>query len=195
MPIERHGTRHVVNLENLPEWYPTHIQDTKFWEALGRTVATYGFLEETLGKAIFAFTATREFADDEIPAAFEKWCGQLPAMLSDSLGSLIEKYDIAVRNHSEETIGGIDELISDLREAKRLRDVICHGSWQKPDEYGRSIPFFVNRKIEIFQEPVNDQYLDQVRRHVVDLACSVISSVTYMGWQFPSSGGPGYSIV
>ena len=168
MPIERHGTRHVVNLENLPEWYPTHIQDTKFWEALGRTVATYGFLEETLGKAIFAFTATREFADDEIPAAFEKWCGQLPAMLSDSLGSLIEK---------------------------RLRDVFCHGSWQKPDEYGRSIPFFVNRKIEIFQEPVNDQYLDQVRRHVVDLACSVISSVTYMGWQFPSSGGPGYSIV
>ena len=33
----------------------------QFWEQLGRTVATYGFLEEVLGKAIFAFTATRNY--------------------------------------------------------------------------------------------------------------------------------------
>jgi len=49
----------VVNIEELPTGFPTHKHPSEFWEALGRTVATFGFLEETLGKAIFAFTATR----------------------------------------------------------------------------------------------------------------------------------------
>jgi hypothetical protein len=64
--------RFVVHVGRLPPQYPTHRQDPKFWEALGRTIATFGFLEEILGKAIFAFTATREYADDEIEEALEK---------------------------------------------------------------------------------------------------------------------------
>jgi hypothetical protein len=42
-----------------------------FWETLGRTIATFGFLEEVLGKAIFAFTATTRHQESEIDAAFE----------------------------------------------------------------------------------------------------------------------------
>jgi hypothetical protein len=40
-----------------------------FWEALGRTIATFGFLEEVLGKAIFAFTATTQYQESDIDAA------------------------------------------------------------------------------------------------------------------------------
>lgn len=50
----------VVDIDKLPANFPTHRHDPAFWEALGRTVATFGFLEEVLGKAIFAFTATRD---------------------------------------------------------------------------------------------------------------------------------------
>ena len=39
-----------------------------FWETLGRTIATFGFLEEVLGKAIFAFAATTRHQESEIDA-------------------------------------------------------------------------------------------------------------------------------
>lgn len=58
--------RFIVDQGGLPELYPTHLHEAKFWEALGRTVATFGFLEETLGKAIFSFTATKPYREDEI---------------------------------------------------------------------------------------------------------------------------------
>ena len=50
--------RFIVDLNKLPSLFPTHRHSPMFWEALGRTIATFGFLEEVLGKAIFAFTAT-----------------------------------------------------------------------------------------------------------------------------------------
>jgi uncharacterized protein (DUF2336 family) len=40
----------VVNLSALPKQFPTHMQEGAFWESLGRAVATFGFLEEVLGR-------------------------------------------------------------------------------------------------------------------------------------------------
>ena len=53
----------------LPPHFPAHRHDRSFWESLGRTVATFGFLEEMLTKAVFALTATRRYGPDEIEAA------------------------------------------------------------------------------------------------------------------------------
>ena len=39
---------------------------------LGRTVASFGHLEEALGKAIFALTATVRYEEGEIQGAFER---------------------------------------------------------------------------------------------------------------------------
>ena len=41
--------RYFVDHKNLPMGFPTHMHSAEFWEALGRTIATFGFLEETLG--------------------------------------------------------------------------------------------------------------------------------------------------
>ena len=51
--------RPVVDLDRLPRDFPTHRHDAACWEGLGRAVATFGFLEEILGKAIFALTGKR----------------------------------------------------------------------------------------------------------------------------------------
>jgi len=45
------GTEHkgfLVDLNNLPSLFPTHRHSPMFWETLGRTIATFGFLEEVL---------------------------------------------------------------------------------------------------------------------------------------------------
>lgn len=61
--------RSVVDTARLPALFPTHLHDGSFWEALGRAVATFGFLEEALGKAIFVFTGTRPIGRDQLDEA------------------------------------------------------------------------------------------------------------------------------
>jgi hypothetical protein len=187
--------KNIIDIDKLPPNFPTHAHTAEFWEALGRTIGTFGFLEQTLGKAIFAYTGMREIPDYQVNAAYERWVLTLQHALGDTLGSLIDTYGKAVRDHGTPIIGNFDTLIDQLREAARMRNVLCHGAWnKKPDAEGRSIPFYVSGlgvKQKIFDSPVGIAFLQQVQRGVVELACEVMNSVTLMGWQFPGSAGPG----
>jgi hypothetical protein len=188
----------MVDFNRLPPSFPTQAHPPAFWEALGRAVATFGFLEETLGKAIFAYTGMRQIPEEQIKEAYEKWIPTLEHALSDALSKLVDAYDKAVRDHGAASIEDFDVLISHLREAAALRNVLCHGSWnRKPDAEGRSVPFFVTglrEKQRIFDTPIDVAYLQQVQRGAAELACEVINTVTHMGWQFPGSHGPGMSL-
>lgn len=185
----------VVNPKNLPPDFPTHLHGATFWEELGRTVATFGFLEETLGRAIFALTATREMPDNKLQEEYEKWIPTLEKALSDPLGPLINSFGKAVRANSASGLANLDDLLDDLREASFVRNVLCHGSWKVPDNQGKSVPHFVDKKLRVFQTPVDVSFLQQVRRHVTVLVCATINTVTSMGWQFPGSKGPGTPIL
>jgi hypothetical protein len=186
---------HIVDTESLPKDFPTHLHSAEFWEALGRAVAAFGFLEETLGKAIFAFTATHEIPEDNIDEEFAKWLPTLERALSDPLGGLIHSFETAVQTHQQASIPNFDDLIQDLKHVAAIRNVLCHGSWRVPNRQGQCIPFFVDRKNRIFNTPIDTAYLVRLRVDVVNLTCAVINTVTHMGWQFPGSAGPGIPIV
>jgi hypothetical protein len=194
MSDEDQMRRFVVDCRGVPDQFPTHAHASEFWEALGRCVATFGFLEETLGKAIFSFTATRPYGEDEIQQAYAEWLPKLEHALTDQLGSLINNFGKAVRDHPMATISNLDEILDDLRKASTIRNVICHGSWRMPDVKGASVPFFVNRQKDVFETALDRPFLIQLQRHVADLVCTVINTVTHMGWQFPGSSGPGKAI-
>ena len=100
--------RFIVDHKKLPSGYPTHLHSAAFWEALGRAVATFGLLEETLGKAIFSFTATRSIPEDEFDSEFQKWLPTLERAFTDPLGGLITSYEKAVRSNSSATITNLD---------------------------------------------------------------------------------------
>ncbi len=185
---------YFIDENALPENFPTHKHEAAFWECLGRAVASFGFLEEVLSKAIFSFAATRPYHKDEAQKAYEDWLPLLERTLADPLGNLIDTYDKSVRNHPKATISNLNDLLSHLREASKIRNVLCHGSWRLPDSNGASVPFFINRQKEIFETAVDCQFLSKVQRHTTELACEVINTVTHMGWQFPGSKGPGVAI-
>lgn len=187
-------TRAIINLGALPSNYPTQLHSSEFWEALGRTVATFGFLEEILGKAIFAFTGTKEYSDEDIADALEKWLPTLEQALYRPLGNLIDLFVKSIRENQSATIENIEDLETNLREASALRNVLCHGSWRKPDNEGASVPFFVNNKMMVFNSPVDVAFLRQTQVAVCELACAVVNTVTHMGFQFPGGAGPGKSI-
>jgi len=183
--------RNVIDRESLPPMFPTHRHEPEFWEHLGRAIASFGFLEEVLGKAIFAFTATRRYRDSEIEAAYEDWLPKLERALTDQLVNLAEAYGKATRDNPNTSTENVSDLVEDIKKAAVIRNVLCHGSWRIPDAHGASIPLFVNRQKEKFESPIDVAYLRQVQAHVAGLTCSVIDTVTHMGWQFPGSAGPG----
>ncbi|MBW8832859.1 MAG: hypothetical protein JF606_26395 [Burkholderiales bacterium] len=185
---------HVINRDALPDKFPTHLHDPEFWEALGRAVATFGFLEDALSKAIFALTATTPYKEAEIEEAYKAWLPKLEKALADPLGNLINTYGNSVRDHGGAKVENFEQLLEDLRKVSSIRNVICHGSWGLPDHNGATVPSFVNRQKEVFDTPVNKSFLQQIQRGTTDLACMVISTVTCTGWQFPGTTGPGKAI-
>ncbi|GLR89797.1 hypothetical protein [Bradyrhizobium iriomotense] len=190
---ESEAKRFVVDIDKLPPDFPTHRHDGAFWEALGRAVATFGFLEEVLGKAIFAFTATRTIPSDRIESEYKKWLPTLQRALEDPLGGLTDSYSSAARKH-QNAPSYLDDLVKNLREVAVWRNTICHGSWRVPDADGRSLPLYVDKRRGVFETPIDITALKQLQRHTVELVCSVMNSVTQMGYRFPGTRGPGTSI-
>ena len=185
---------HVVQRDALPLGFPTHRHMPEFWEHLGRTVGTFAFLEDALCKAIFSLSATTQYRENEIEEAYRVWLKALERALADPLGNLIDVYGKVLRSNQSANLENTDQLIADLRSAAVLRNVICHGSWAPPDPNGATVPSFVNKKGEVFQTPIDVSFLVQLQKSAADLACAVIDTVTYMGWQFPGSNGPGGKI-
>jgi hypothetical protein len=192
---EPRSTSYRYDPSALPSNFPTHRHTPQFWEQLGRTIATYGMLEEVLAKAIFAFTATRPYDENEIVAAYQKWLPKLEHALTDQLWNLAESFGKAAREHPSNAMENVHQLVSDIKDATTIRNVLCHGSWRAPNENGASLPLFVNRQKQIFETEIDIVFLKQVQTHVVELICSVMSSVTYMGYRFPGTEGPGNPIM
>ena len=186
----KRGKSSQIDRSALPALYPTHTHSPQFWEQLGRTVATFGFLEEVLGKAIFAYTGTRIYGADEIEDALKAWGPKLERALKDTLKPLADSYGEAVKENKNAKVENIDELIRLIKDAANVRDILCHASWRPPDAEGKSLPFFVNRRNEEVETKMDIQYLRQIQGHAADLAYIVIDTVTQMGWEFPGSVGP-----
>jgi hypothetical protein len=188
------NTGNIGDVQKLPDNFPTHKHEAVFFESLGRAVATFGFLEQVLAKAIFAFSAMQQYESSEIEKAYDKWLPMLERALYDPLGGLIKTYGKCVRKHPSAAIANLEDLVKDLEEASKLRNVICHGSWGLPDDNGASVPFFVNPQMEVFETAVDCQFLNRLQKSTAELACKVINTVTSMGWQFPGLRLPGKEI-
>jgi hypothetical protein len=182
---------YVIDRDKLDPDFPTQSQTPLLWEELGRTVASFGFLEEMLGKAIYALTGTQEFDPAGDPEAFNVWIRTLEKALTDQLGGLIIRYEEALSENQRTKWKDYAQHIAELKSAKDIRNALCHGSWGKPDGEGQNVPKFVNRNLEIFETPIGVSFLNQTRSAVRHIICDVLDSVTSVGYQFPGSGSPG----
>lgn len=186
--------KHRRKRDKLHEHFPTHRHISEFWEELGRTIATFGFLEEMLKKATYAFASITPCSEEEFQSKNKEFEKQLERIVSGSLSKLIDEYDKTVRKHPDANTDNLDDLILNLRKGTEIRNMLCHSSWGPPNENGASVPFYVNSKKEKNNSPIDLEFLRKTRLCVVELICDVINSVTLMGWNFPGSSGPGKTI-
>lgn len=185
----------IIDRESVHPLFPTHQHTADFWEQLGRTIATFGFLEDVLAKAIFAFNATTKYTEEDAQKMLEKWPSILQNAITETLYPLAEAFGKVVRDHQDADFQNVNDLVNDIKQAADIRNALCHGLWQTPDPSGRSSLRYFNKKLEKFDTPIDAAWLKQVQDHVVTLSCEVINSVTVMGWQFPGGGGPGSPIL
>ncbi|MBW8444285.1 MAG: hypothetical protein K0M49_01525 [Arenimonas sp.] len=186
----------IVDVHNLPDKYPTHRHEAEFWEWLGRTVATFGYLEHVLARAIFALSATREYTEEGVQEALKKWLPKLERSLADTLDPLIRAYEQEVKSYQSQPPEDFDDLIRDLKKAAEIRNVLCHGFWNAPNAQGATVPLFMRAKDkQLFDTEVDVKFLQQMQRAAAELAMDVVNTITKKGLQFPGSSGPGKTIA
>ncbi len=194
MNDESPATVNLYHLEGMPENWPTAFMAVSFWEELGRTVATFGVLEDVAKKAIFALSGTRKVEADDPKKAYDEWINFMKKIASNPLGSLIRVYGREMKAHPELRTSNPEDLLDDLEWALRVRNAICHGTWQHPEEQGVSVPHFVDRFGKVWIEGMNEKYFRETRAATEQIIIGIVNTVQAMGYQFPGLKGPGKPI-
>jgi len=141
-----------------PESYFT--LPTDFAAELGQAIAAFGWLEEVIKRTLYALERKR-LARDLSDAELKRWLHQMDALADDSMGTLIEQLDAALRRHP-----GIPDRIAlneRLLAIKRLRNLLCHASWRPTGRHDLWHPAFVNTKGEPYPDDIALADLSAIR--------------------------------
>lgn len=186
------ATSAVLDRERAPSDWPTHGGSREFWEELGRTIASFGFLEDTLARVYFAVTGSRECNHQaDIDEAFiQEWIQSLEASLYDSLHGLTKRICKAFaddgRIPQEVGIG----IVERLEKLKVWRNALCHGAWTHFDPIGSArLRFFRKTKEgpEMLDECLSKEEIARIRAEVVDLTTLLMGVPGSIGVPFPGS--------
>lgn len=140
-----------------PEAY--HRLPEDFARALGHAVAGFGWLEEVMKRTIYTLDRAR-LAEDLSDADMQRWLQRISDIADDSMGTLVEQLDAALRRHPG--VQGRDTLNDRLVAIKQMRNLLCHASWRPTEKPGRWHPAFVNTRGEVFPEDIDIPDLDRL---------------------------------
>ncbi|GFO73269.1 hypothetical protein BJAS_P3983 [Bathymodiolus japonicus methanotrophic gill symbiont] len=189
----------MIDKEKIPKGYPTHKHQADFWKHLGRTVATFGYLEDALVKGIYVFEVmTKRDKKVNNEKGFEDWNNKLNKSLCKNMTltfrALVKKYHNLANNNSlinKDDV--IKEQLDYLYEAVKFRNMLCHAGWSDPDKEGKSLPIYLNNDFEYLKTPVGTEFLRQTQKHTAELICLVMEISTILdpeGRCLPSKPSP-----
>ncbi len=188
----------LVDRTRLPEDWPTNRGEPAFWEELGRTIATFAHLEDTLARAYFALTSTGRFADShDAGAAYHEWAKELEQSLTDPLAALAKKLAKAFDDDRVQTDLAADVLCR-LDELRVWRNALSHGAWQGFEDDGSiALRFFrkSNRGPEQLDDRLTFADVASIRAATVRLTIDVVDIVSAAGVRFPGSAFPGVDVA
>jgi hypothetical protein len=145
-------------------------------EALGHAVASFGFLEEALKRAIFSLT--RQDIEPADEAALERWLRRMEEIADDTLGTLIDSFLAAARRAGVEDHA---QLAADLAATRLMRNLLCHASWRPGAQPGHWHPTFINTKGERHPHDMTPADLHAVQAETLRLARRVVSIMRATG--------------
>ena len=189
----------VVDRARLPDDWPTNRGSSAFWEALGRTVATFSHHEDMMARAWFGLTATRQFEDmEQAEAAFPRWEKALKESLTDSLRSLTDKLKKAFNDDDRVPDEVAGAFLTRLDELRVWRNALCHGAWQGFREDGSvGLRYFSrgDEGPERLEDRLSVETLSSIRAATVDLTADLVDILSAAGVRFPGTALPGAAVT
>lgn len=189
----------MIDRDCLPKDWPTNPGETAFWEELGRTVATFTFLEDILARAHLALTATRKYEDSEqAEAAYSHWVKELKQSLTDSLNALTDKIERAFNSDDRVAPDIGAGIVARLRELRVWRNALCHGAWENFGADGSAhLRHFRNSPDgpEQLEGRLTLDTVSRIRAETTELAVDIVDVVTAAGVRLPGSALPGFDVA
>ena len=190
LPSERTASA-IVDRERLPLDCPTNKGSRDLWEELGRTVASFGFLEDTLARTHLAITESRECNQDKIDEVFiQKWIQSLEASLYDTLNGLTKRICKALADDDRVPQEVGINIVERLKVLAVWRNALCHGAWTHFDANGSArLRFFRKTKEgpEMLDEHLSPEKIACIRAEAVDLTILLMDVTGSIGVPFPGS--------
>ena len=189
----------VVDRARLPEHWPTNRGSSAFWEALGRTIATFSHLEDMMARAWLGLTATREFESmEQAEAALPRWEKALKESPTDSLHALTKKLKNAFNDDDRVPDEVAGAFLARLEQVRVWRNALCHGVWQGFQEDNSVALRYFRRAEEGPERPddrLNVETLSSIRDATVDLTAEHVGILSAAGVRFPGSTLPGAPVT
>lgn len=143
-----------------------------FAAALGRAVASFGFLEEALKRGIYALSRD-SLGDEPGEAELDAWVTRMEQIAGDSLGTLIDAFIAACDRAGALPISRRRALAATLRVVRDRRNMLCHASW-RPVEGGGFRPGFVSSRGAPVPARMEAGDLDAIRAEALEAAQEVV---------------------
>ena len=190
----------IVERERLPSDWPVHKGNRELWEELGRTIASFGFLEDTLARAYFAITRSRVCREEEVTEEFvQHWIQSLEKSLYDNLSGLTKRIRKAFADDGRVPQDAGANIVDRLKALNVWRNALCHGTWTHFDANGSArLRFFrkTSEGIEALDNSLSREDIASIRSETVDLTVSLMEVTRLIGVPFPGSascaGGPAH---
>ena len=169
-----------------PDW-PLSRDNPAFWEELGKAVAAFGYLENTLVSACYSLTAPPadpgNMQDEQIPALLQ-WYREVEAFRADSLHVLAGRFDKLLKKDGRVPHTVRNGLRKQLDELRHWRNALCHGAWFgfSGDGAGVLSHYFMENKQAIrFPPTVALKDLAELRARIVDATIRVEETASVAG--------------
>lgn len=167
--------------------WPLSRDNPAFWEELGKAVAAFGYLENTLVSACYSLTPPpadpRDLQAEHVPAHLQ-WYAEVEAFRADSLHVLAGRFDKLLKKDGRVPHTVRNELRRQLDELRHWRNALCHGAWFgfSGDGAGVLSHYSVkNRRITRFPPTVALKDLAELRGRVVDATIRVEETASVAG--------------
>jgi len=179
LPLER-GHLH-------PDW-PLSRDNPAFWEELGKTVAMFGDLEDTLTSACYGLTRPPAHPNDLRPEqvpAYLAWYARVEASRTDAMGVATDRFFELLRNDGRVPHAVRDKLRTQLDELRRWRNALCHGAWHGFSGAGAGVLshyYMEDKRVVRFPSMVALNDLADLRIRIVDTIVRVTEAASVAGY-------------